>query len=48
MAQWLKAPAALVADQGLVLGTHMEAHNHLYFQFRGTQCPLLVTDSTSQ
>jgi hypothetical protein len=29
MAQWLRALAALAEDLGLVLSTHVTAHNHL-------------------
>lgn len=29
MAQWLRVLVVLVEDPGLVLGTHMAAHNYL-------------------
>lgn len=33
MAQLLKALVALIEDLGLILRSHVEAHNHLWLQF---------------
>jgi hypothetical protein len=30
MAQWLRTPAALLEDLGLISSTHIAAHNYLY------------------
>jgi hypothetical protein len=47
MAQWLRALAPLVEDQGSFPNTDMAAHNHLYFQFQKIWRPLLASKDTA-
>lgn len=38
MALWFRALVVLAWDLGLILRTHMVAHNDPYLQFQGIQC----------
>lgn len=47
MAEKITALDILAEDLGLVLSTHLRAHNCLWCQLQGTRCPLLASVHTT-